>query len=125
MLLDWDCNVGIADFGHNISPDNPQPPSFPSFLRDNPTGNCPSVDSLYLAPECYENLSFQESDLFSFGLILYQILTGQTYFPKSLQRHQLAHRLIMNKKWPVISQFILPASRELIIDCRSITLWNG
>jgi serine/threonine protein kinase len=73
MLLDWDWNVRIADFGHNISPDNPQPPS---FFDVNPTGKWPSVDSLYLAPECYESSYFQESDMFSFGLILYQILTG-------------------------------------------------
>jgi hypothetical protein len=52
ILLDWDWNVRIADFGHSISPDNPQPPS---FFQDNPTGKWPSVDSFYLAPECYEN----------------------------------------------------------------------
>jgi hypothetical protein len=34
ILLDFDWNVRIADFGHSISPDNPKPPS---LFKPNPT----------------------------------------------------------------------------------------
>jgi serine/threonine protein kinase len=116
ILLDWDWTVRIADFGHSISP---QRPDIPSLTQSNPTGIWPSIDSHYLAPECYDNHYYPESDVFSFGLILYELLVGQSAFPKQLNQQQIAYRLIMTDKWPTIPEFVVPSARKLINDCWS------
>jgi serine/threonine protein kinase len=52
ILLDWDWNVRIGNFGHSISPDEPT-----ISIPDNPYHNAhwAYVESCYLAPECYDN----------------------------------------------------------------------
>jgi serine/threonine protein kinase len=62
ILLDWDWNVRIGDFGYSISPDKPVIP--------NANPDWPAIDSHYLAPECYSNEYGWESDVLSFWLIL-------------------------------------------------------
>jgi serine/threonine protein kinase len=66
ILLDWDWNVCIGDFGHSLSLAQPTiPPSHDRFRRE----SLAFVESHNLAPECYENRFYQESDVFSFGVI--------------------------------------------------------
>jgi serine/threonine protein kinase len=114
ILLDWDWNVRIADFGHSISPDNPKPPS---LFQSNQTGKWPFGDSRYLAPECYDNRYYQESDVFSFGMILYELLSGQPAFSKELTQNEIAFRVILDDKPPPIPDSVLPSAQELITDC--------
>jgi serine/threonine protein kinase len=114
ILLDWDWNVRIADFGHSISREKSD---IHSVLQPGLYGSWPSVDCHYLAPECYNNLYFPESDVFSFAMILYEILVGQPAFPKELNVHQMAYKLVITDERPVIPKSVPPSTQKLITDC--------
>jgi serine/threonine protein kinase len=98
----------------NISPENPE---IPSHIDPNSPRNWASVDYHYLAPECYENHYYPESDVFSFSLILYELLVGQPAFPKHLTVYQIALKVVIKDERPDIPKFVLPNARELIEDC--------
>jgi serine/threonine protein kinase len=108
ILLDWDWNVRIADFGRSSSLDVPDP------------SDALSLDSRYLAPECYDGTFRYASDVFAFGLILFEILTGRPAFPESLTPLQIAFAVAIAGARPEIPDFVLPAARQLIADC-----WEG
>jgi serine/threonine protein kinase len=114
ILLDWDWNVRIADFGQSISLTNPD---IPSVTHPNGRGGMFFMDSYYFAPECYDNSHSQRSDVFSFGLILYELLTGQPAFPNELTVLQIAFMVAVKHELPDIPEFILPSTRELITEC--------
>jgi serine/threonine protein kinase len=116
ILLDWDWNVRIADFGHSISPAKRGIP--------NAKQNWPSVDSHYLAPECYDNEYGWESDVFSFGLILYELVTHQPAFPKKLTQWAVAKLLVVDNERPTIPAFVLPAVQRLIRKCWKRDHWR-
>jgi serine/threonine protein kinase len=116
ILLDWDWTVRIADFGQSILLINPE---IPSLIHPKATKGMPFVDSYYLAPECYDNRYSQRSDVFSFGLILYELLTGQPAFPKDLPLIEIVCMVGTKHELPNLRDFGLPSARELIMDCLS------
>jgi serine/threonine protein kinase len=106
VLLDWDWSVKIGDCSLCI-----------------PIGHDPPVDEIwnsllwnYLAPEGYRNEFVFGSDVFSFGLILWQILTGRPPF-SNLNPFAIAKKICVDETRPRIPEFVLPAVRELICDC--------
>jgi serine/threonine protein kinase len=81
------------------------------------TSAFPSVDFRYLAPECYDSKCSKESDVFSFGLILYELVTGKPVFAKELEEPCIARKVVLDNYRPEIPEFVLPSARKLIIDC--------
>jgi serine/threonine protein kinase len=109
IFVDWDWTVRIGGFSHAVMSNQSQIEV--SFNLSN------SVDSRYAAPECFKNAPTQESDVFSFGLILYEVLLGQPGFPFDLTPRQLMMKIVRDKDRPVIPDFVHPDVRALIRDC--------
>jgi hypothetical protein len=116
ILLDLDWNIRIAGFGHSLSPHESVIP--------NDDWNCSFIESHYLAPECYDSEYVCESGVFSFGLILYELVVGEPAFPKTLSQYGIAKRLIMENKRSIMPAFVLPAVQELIHKCWMRDYWR-
>jgi serine/threonine protein kinase len=86
-------------------------------IHQNPSSGLPSINSRYRAPECYDNRSLPASDVFSFGIILYELLTDQPAFEEDLTQHGIAVRVALNDERPEIPESILPSTGDLITDC--------
>jgi serine/threonine protein kinase len=113
ILLDWKWHIRIADFGRSTSPEKPW--IFP--ISDSSEQKWPSGDCHYLAPECYDDVITQESDVFSFGLILYELIVGKPAIPETLGPYKVGKMLVMEGWEPDIPNFVLPQTKDLIMDC--------
>jgi serine/threonine protein kinase len=111
ILLDWDWTVRIADFGDSASLDAPP------LIRTNAAVDRPAMDSRYLAPEHYDRTFRCASDVFAFGLILFEILAGRPAFPEGLNRWQIACMVVVTGARPEIPDSVLAPARALIEDC--------
>jgi serine/threonine protein kinase len=109
ILLDWDWKVRIANFGRS---------TFTNTVIDPNT--TPRGDAHYLAPECYENIIVPENDIFSFGLILYELMVGEPVFPKSMIHQDVMGKLVLGNWEPNIPSSVHPRTRDLIRDCWAV-----
>jgi serine/threonine protein kinase len=111
ILLDWDWNVRIADFGCSIFNDKSH------ILPVRNANESLRGDVHYLAPECYNNIDDPASDVFSFGLILYELVVGKPAFSKSITPEEIAGAVVLRDWRPDIPNSVFPETAELIRDC--------
>jgi hypothetical protein len=72
---------------------------------------------VHRSPECYDGDFNEASDVFAFGLILFEIVAREPAFPRILQQNQFAWTVVVKETRPDIPDFVLPRVRGLIRDC--------
>jgi serine/threonine protein kinase len=110
IFLDWDWIVRIGGFGQSLIANERHSEHFMNSLSL-PTG--------YVAPECYANVWTTKSDVFSFGLILYELLVGEPAFSNELTPYKYLKLVVNEKTRPHIPDSVVPEVRNLIEDCWS------
>jgi serine/threonine protein kinase len=112
ILLDWNWTVRISNFGHSRFTNEPSI-EFNSLMKQ----QSHSGDFQYLTPEHFDGEIVSESDVFSFGLILYELIVGKPAFPRSMGENGVAKALILGVWKPNIPKSVLPDMEKLICDC--------
>jgi serine/threonine protein kinase len=113
ILLDGNWLVRIGDFSYSVFLDEPQRPASESSENSNPSH---LLNAWYAAPEAYDNVDALASDMFSFALILYEMLTKKSGFSRDLTARQVMKKVVFDRARPEIPDFVLRDVRRLIID---------
>jgi serine/threonine-protein kinase len=114
ILLDWDWNIRICDFSHAVMAD-----ACGDAKSDEPASltSPPSMDIRYTAPESINGLPTLKSDVFSFGSVLLEVLTGKPPFSPGIPPLTLLKQILLDQLQPEIPEFIFPKVQDLILDC--------
>jgi serine/threonine protein kinase len=107
ILLDEAHRIRIGDFGSS------------RFLSVGITQTANAGTPLYMAPEQYETDYDEKVDVYSFGLILYEIVVGKPVFDPSLSMPQLFRKAISGER-AEIPATTLPFVKTLIERCWSV-----
>jgi serine/threonine protein kinase len=113
VLVDWDWIVRIGDFSHSLLADEYGRAVPQEIDRFGPS----STNARYSAPECFDNRPTLKSDVFSFGIILCELLSGQPGLPLNLPGRRLMRMIVMDRARPAIPDFVERKVRRLICDC--------
>jgi serine/threonine protein kinase len=105
ILLDDDRDVKISEFGS-------------SRLYQADSTMTGAGTPLYMAPEVDEGHYDGKVDVYSFGIIVYEIVSGNGIFSNDGNKFKL-FGMMQSGKRPDIPDFVLPFSRELIEKCWS------
>jgi serine/threonine protein kinase len=105
ILIDDDHNIKISDFGTSRV-----------FERDVTMMNAGTP--LYMSPETADGHYDNKIDVYSFGIVVYEIVTGNGLFSDEGNKTRL-YLDMQNGKRPDIPKEVLPFTRELISKCWS------
>jgi serine/threonine protein kinase len=73
-----------------------------------------------MAPEmCHEVPYDFKIDVFSFGLLLYEMLAAEAVFPSDMTPHQVMWKVLTNVR-PELPDWLDPFVGELIVACSSV-----
>ena len=104
ILMDEYLFPKIADFGLSKFKDTDQTQQY----RGTP---------IYSAPEVFETYSYSFAiDVYSYGIIIYEIITNQRPFPKGIALTELVAKLTMGER-PIIDSSVSEPYRKLIERC--------
>jgi serine/threonine protein kinase len=106
-LIDDEFRIRIADFGT-------------ARLGDNTASTAVVGTLTYMAPEAMEkhHVPTKKVDIFGLGLVLYEVLVGESVFPKDSSIAQMAKMQVEGWR-PEIPKSIHPAVRKVIEKCWS------
>jgi serine/threonine protein kinase len=121
VLMDWDFNVRICGFGHSVSPHQPK---YRAAIDPGGVALWPDTMSRYAAPETYDDTIVPENDVFSFGMILYELIIERPMFPQSMKPYHIMKALVHGKLRLDIPDTVFPATEELIRDCLALDYRN-
>jgi serine/threonine protein kinase len=109
VLVDWDWIVRIDGFSHSRLADE----YGGSVAQEIDRFGLSSINARYSGPECFENRPTVKSDVFSFGIILCELLSPQPGLPLSLPGPQLMKRIVRDRPRPAIPDFVGRKVRRL------------
>jgi TPR repeat protein len=110
IFIDWDWTVRIGGFDQCTFIDRPPPETQPKWPW-------PIVDLRFAAPERYENGGSTESDVFSFGLIVYELIVWGPGLPRKLSELHWTKSIVVKDRRPEFPDSVPLHVRELIEDC--------
>jgi serine/threonine protein kinase len=70
-----------------------------------------------MAPECYSNECSPKADVFSLGMILYEMAAGAPAFSNGSNPMMVAKELVIDENRPPIPEGIWRCMKGLITDC--------
>jgi len=101
-LLDCDGNIFVTDFGLAITRNQTRSLMTPSGVRGTPA---------YMAPEMFEGLVSERSDVYALGIATFELITGSAPFGGSLAELQWQHT---TKPLPIAALEGLGVSKAII-----------
>jgi serine/threonine protein kinase len=98
--------IRISDFG--ISRNSSQPSTITQGVGT----------PFYMAPEISGSVEYMlKVDVYSFAILLYEIIVGTWAWPRDLTPAQLLKRVVVNIDRPQIPDSVVPFTRDLITRC--------